>query len=372
MIEVCLRHHLPGFVLDVAFHTTAGVTVLFGPSGAGKSLTLRAIAGLFRPHAGRVVVQGDTWLDTQQNVWIPPQRRKVGYVPQHYGLFPHLTVRENIAFGLRRWPSHQRTARVEELLTVMHLRELANRYPRELSGGQQQRVALARALAPRPHVLLLDEALGALDPVLREQLREEVRQIQRRYAIPVILITHDVHEMAAMADKVVAMHHGRVIQVAPPEEIFRRPATPALARAVGMRNLLTGTIRHHTEDITEIVWAGGTLKVPRVPYPPHTPVQFGIRPEDVVFVREDRPLKAAHNVLTTVIVGVHPAAFDYIITLQLVNNASVHLYARLPHPLVHELHLRPGQQRRILLRRRAIHIFPPVEEARSSKEEGAS
>ena len=359
MIEVRLQHRWPGFHLDVSFCTDAGITVLFGPSGAGKSLTLRAIAGLFRPQIGRVVVQENTWLDTDQGIWVRPQERRVGYVPQHYGLFPHLTVWENVAFGIRRWPAHRRNARVQELLAAMHLQELAHRYPRELSGGQQQRVALARALAPRPHILLLDEALGALDPVLREQLQEEVRLVQRRYGVPVLLITHDVHEMAALADQVVVMQQGRVVQVDSPTTVFHHPATPDIARAVGMRNILAGRVHRHLAEATEITWDGGHLLVPRVPYPPGTPIRFGVRPEDVLFVREDRPLRASHNVLPAVVKSIHPAAFDQLLTLQLVHATHICLYARLPSTLVQELKLHPGQERRILLRRRAVHVFPP-------------
>ena len=357
MIDVRIGHSFPGFRLDVAFTADVGITVLFGPSGAGKSLTLRAIAGLFRPAEGRIVVNGEVWLDTARGIWVRPQARRVGYVPQHYGLFPHMTVAENIAFGLRGISRQERERRVRELTSLMHLEGLENRRPRELSGGQQQRVALARALAVRPRVLLLDEALGALDPVLREQLQEEVRLIQRRYRLPVILITHDVHEMAALADRVVVLEEGRVVQVGPQETIFRRPATLRLARAVGMRNLLEGVVRGHRLDTSEIEWAGGVLLAPRVPQPPGTRVHFGIRPEDVVFVREHRPLTASHNVVPVVVEADHPAAFDRLLTLRLKHAADVRLYARLPGMLVHELGLRPGQERRVLLRQRALHVF---------------
>lgn len=358
MIEVRVQHAFPGFTLDVAFTASAGITVIFGPSGAGKSLTLRAIAGLFRPQRGRIAVNGEVWVDTERGIWVRPQDRKVGYVPQHYGLFPHMTVRENIAFGIRRWPTSRREERVRELLALMQLDALADRRPTQLSGGQQQRVALARALAPNPRLLLLDEALGALDPVLRAQLQETVRLVQRTYGVPVLMITHDVNEVAALADTVVVMQEGRVVQTGSVEEVFHHPATPDVARGVGMTNIFTGTVCRHTLEATKVSWAGHELLVPKVPAATGTQITFGIRPEEVVFVREGRPLRFTHNVVPTTVLEHRRGAGHSHLVLALVNRPDVVLHAVLPRPLALDLGLRPGQRCRVLLRVRALHVFP--------------
>lgn len=360
MIEVAIRHHLPNFVLDVHFRVGEGVTVLFGPSGSGKSLTIRAIAGLFCPQQGYIRVGEDVWLDTEEGIWIPPQKRRVGYVPQHYGLFPHLNVAQNIAFGLRHLEKGERDRRVSEVVRLMQLEGLESRHPRELSGGQQQRVALARVLVIQPRVLLLDEALSSLDPVLREELQDEVRLIHRQYGMPVLLITHDVQEAYMLADQIVVIHQGKVVQTGNQEDIFRRPATPTIARAVGMRNIFTGVVQRHALDATEIMWEGHTLRIPRCQCLIGERVTFGIRPEDVIFVREHRPLKYTHNIVEVLVVDDHPTGFDHMIRLQLADVPGIILYARLPHVLMQNLGIRPGQKRRVLLRVRAIHVFSPV------------
>jgi len=357
VIRVELHHTFPDFTLDVRFTTAADVTVLFGPSGVGKSLTVRAIAGLFTPHRGYIQVEEEVWLDTARTLHIPPQKRRVGYVPQHYGLFPHLTVGENVAFGLRHMAPGERQQRVQEMLTLMRLEGLADRRPGELSGGQQQRVALARALVTQPRLLLLDEALGALDPVLREELRETVRTIQHRYRIPLFLITHDVEEAALLGDYWIVFEEGRVVQTGEPGEIFRHPATPHIARAVGMRNIYTGVVRAHpAAGITEIQWGATVLQVERGDLPVGRDVIFGFRPEDVLFVREDRPLAHAHNILCVRVDEVRLVGTDCVILLRTCEGGE-RIHVRLFPTVCEDLRIRPGQRRRILIRRRAIHVF---------------
>jgi len=357
VIEVQLFHSFPNFTLDVSFTCSPGVTVLFGPSGVGKSLTVRSIAGLFVPQQGYVRVNGDTWLDTSAGINVPPQARRVGYVPQHYGLFPHMTVEENIAFGLRSYSRQEQAQRVEEMLALMHLQGLSDQHPRHLSGGQQQRVALARALVIQPRILLLDEALGALDPALREELQEELRLIHRRYEIPILLITHDLQEAYTLAHQLVVFQRGRVVQIGTQEDVFRHPATPSVARAVGMRNVFRGVVYRHTLDNTEIHWAGGVLLVSRTRHAVGKEVTFGFRPEDILFVREQRPLRQSHNIVAVRVAEAHPTGIDNILLLELVRMPDVTLYARLPRVFMLDLGIRPGQQRRVLIRRRSVHVF---------------
>jgi len=225
---------------DVSFTIPSGELVaLLGPSGGGKSTVLRMIAGLEEPDAGEIELNGAD--ATRMRV----QERAVGFVFQHYALFRHMTVRENVAFGLtvKRRPRAEIDATVSELLQLVQLGALGGRYPAELSGGQRQRVALARALAPRPSLLLLDEPFGALDARVRVELREWIRRLHEEREITSVFVTHDQEEAMALADRVIVLHRGRVEQIGTPEEIYDDPATEFVASFVGSSNVLSGEVR---------------------------------------------------------------------------------------------------------------------------------
>jgi iron(III) transport system ATP-binding protein len=213
------------------------VVALLGPSGCGKTTLLRLIAGFERPDAGTVEVAGRKVAGA--GTWIPPEQRRVGMVFQDYALFPHLTVAENIGFGLQR---RIRGGRVAELLSVVGLDDLGRRYPHELSGGQQQRVALARALAPSPELVLLDEPWSNVDPFLRETLRAEVSEIIRPLGVTVLLVTHDREEAFSIADRIALMRDGAVVQEGTSEEIYFSPVSRWAAEFVGAANVLTGRV----------------------------------------------------------------------------------------------------------------------------------
>src|SRR5579863_199012 len=248
-LSVQLEHQLGRFHLDVDFRVPLGLIVLFGHSGAGKSLTLQSLAGLLHPKRGRIAVDGQLLFESQKNVDLPSQARRIGYVPQRYALFPHLTVEQNIRFALPNSPiwsrdrgrsldhKKRRKARVAELLSALELQDLAQRYPGNLSGGQQQRVALARALAAEPRLLLLDEPFNALDSSVRERLRASLKSFQRRFAIPIVLVTHDHAEAQQLADTVIVMQHGHVEQVGSSQDVFFAPRTANVAQLVGQRNI---------------------------------------------------------------------------------------------------------------------------------------
>ncbi|HEV8643390.1 MAG TPA: ABC transporter ATP-binding protein [Methylomirabilota bacterium] len=292
-LQIRLVKRLPGFTLDVEWAAGDGVVVLFGPSGAGKTLTLQCLAGLLRPDAGRVVVDGTVLFDAGAGVELPPQRRRVGYVFQGYALFPHLTVAQNVAFGLRDLPRPRRDERVAGVMERLGLTGLERRYSGELSGGQRQRVALGRALAIDPALLLLDEPLSALDQPLRRALRDELRAILEHCGTAAVVVTHDFTEAYQLGDRVVVYDGGRVIQSAPRAELLWRPASEAVARIIGVRNILAGTVVKATPERIQLRWRGQLLESVNSPTraylpPPETPIAFFIRPEYVRLIRKDR------------------------------------------------------------------------------------
>jgi sulfate/thiosulfate transport system ATP-binding protein len=249
---------------DVSFEAADGkITALLGPSGSGKSTVLRMIAGLEQPTAGRI------WVGSEEQTAKRVQDRRFGFVFQHYALFRHMSVRENVAFGLsvRRESKRAQRTRVDELLELVQLTGFAERYPDQLSGGQRQRVALARALAPQPKVLLLDEPFGALDARVRQELRRWLDALHRELGVTSLLVTHDQEEALELANEVVVMHHGRIHQIGSPDEVYNRPATPFVAGFVGSANVLHGPVwdghvhfgrsavagAHHLDDGSEAV-----------------------------------------------------------------------------------------------------------------------
>ncbi len=228
---------------------------LLGPSGCGKTTTLRMIGGFEAPSSGRIELRGrDVTSD-------PPDKRPVNMVFQNYALFPHLDVGENIAFGLRRRkvPEPEVKRRVAEALALVHLPGYERRRPHQLSGGQQQRVALARALVNQPHVLLLDEPLGALDLKLRQRLQLELKRIQAEVGITFVYVTHDQEEALTMSDRIAVMHAGRVEQLGTPEELYDQPATRFVADFIGRTNLLRGTVKAIDGQRAQVALSSGEL-----------------------------------------------------------------------------------------------------------------
>jgi molybdate transport system ATP-binding protein len=271
-LHVEAERRLPGFTLRAAFSVPPGLTVLFGPSGAGKSLTLQAIAGLVPLHRGRIELDGRMLADTAGGVALSPQRRQLGYVPQQYALFPHMTVAENVAYALPR-PRHpwdrsaaaQRAERVAELLALVRLTGFEARRPRELSGGQAQRVALARALAAQPQALLLDEPLGALDAPTRAAVQDDLRAVVLESGVPAIVVTHDLSEARALGDRLVVLINGRVIAEGPVADVLASPPTAEAALLLGWRNVLPiARLTWTTAGARAEIESGQVLHVPHI------------------------------------------------------------------------------------------------------------
>ena len=256
--------------LDLAVHEGEFLALL-GPSGCGKTTTLNLVAGFVEPTAGQVLIDGEDVTGR------PPHLRGLGVVFQSYALFPHLSVRENVAFGLRerRMAAAEIERRVGDALELVRLEPAARQRPSELSGGMQQRVALARALVYRPRVLLLDEPLAALDKKLREGMRDELRTIHRSVGITTVFVTHDQAEALGLADRIAVMNRGRIEQLGPPREIYERPATRFVADFIGASTVLRG--RAVAAD--RVVVAGGTLHVGGRALRAGADVELAIRPE---------------------------------------------------------------------------------------------
>ncbi|HUF93999.1 MAG TPA: ABC transporter ATP-binding protein [Candidatus Limnocylindria bacterium] len=253
------------------------ILALLGPSGCGKTTTLRLIAGFEALDEGRVSIAGAV-IASAGGIGVPPEARGVGVVFQDYALFPHLSVEDNVGFGLRRRPRGERAIRVRQILDLVGLTDFARRFPHELSGGQQQRVAAARALAPAPALLLLDEPFSNLDADLRAQMRDEVEKILRATNTTAIFVTHDQEEAFTIADEVGVLNRGRLEQLGPPETIYHHPATPFVAEFVGAADFLPGLVTAGG-IVTEI----GTFDNVEGREPGEK-VKVMIRPDDVTFV----------------------------------------------------------------------------------------
>jgi iron(III) transport system ATP-binding protein len=257
------------------------ILALLGPSGCGKTTTLRLIAGFETPNEGQISIAGRTVADPARGIHVAPEARGVGVVFQDYALFPHLTVGQNIGFGLERASRSDRRARVAQVLGLVGLIDFSERYPHELSGGQQQRVAVARALAPAPALILLDEPFSNLDTDLRAQMRDEVEKILRATATTAIFVTHDQEEAFTIADQVGVLDQGRLEQLASPETIYHNPSTPFVAGFVGAADFLPGVVT--AEGVaTEIgLFDGADGRAPG------DRVRVMIRPDDVTFVPDE-------------------------------------------------------------------------------------
>ncbi len=255
-IQFSATHHLGPFEYAAEFAADREIIVLFGHSGAGKSVTLQLVAGLMKPASGRISIDDRVVFDADALINLAPQERGVGYVVQDLALFPHMTVAENIAFGIP--PGRDRTARVAELLALLRLDGMAERRPRTLSGGQQQRVALARALGRDARILLLDEPFSALDDSLRTGLRRELLRLKEQLGLTILFVTHDLREAHLLADRIAVFDAGRVLQYGPRDDVFRRPASRRVGELTGVANIWAAVVRE-ASDSEVVVEASGAI-----------------------------------------------------------------------------------------------------------------
>ena len=290
--DVLAVDHIDLDVVDGEFFS------LLGPSGCGKTTTLRMIGGFDQPTSGRIELQGE------DVTWLPPYKRNVNTVFQSYALFPHLTIYENVAFGLRRRrvKDSEIKARVAEMLKLVELPGYEQRKPTQISGGQAQRVALARALVNRPAVLLLDEPLGALDLKLRRQMQVELKRIQQEVGITFIYVTHDQEEAMTMSDRIAVMNSGRYEQLGDPESLYERPATRFVAGFLGISNLLPGAVEGTDPTyVTVRLSDDSRVRAPRASADGQQRVSVGVRPEKIRLRDPAESAPSGHNELSGVV-----------------------------------------------------------------------
>jgi molybdate transport system ATP-binding protein len=362
LLDLALRHRLGDFSLDVLLVAETGPLVVIGPSGAGKTLILRSIAGIIRPDYGRVTVRGRTLFDSDARINVPPQDRKVGYVPQEYALFPHLSVAANIGYGLRG-SSSENAARVAEALDLVGLADQRNLRPRSLSGGQRQRVALARALAVRPDVLLLDEPFSALDPPTREALLEDVRQLIVVTDTPTIIVTHDRNEALHLGETVSVLMRGSILQVGPPAAVFAYPESEEIAAFVGVETVAPGRVRSIENDVpcvevaSRLVEGGTGVSI-------GDEVLLCLRPEDVALnsIGEDSTHTSARNRLEAQVTRVAPAGPHVRVYL----DAGFPLISLITRDALDELAIAPGARVVATFKATAVHLILKGREATSS------
>jgi len=334
--------HLREINLDIA---AGEYFVILGPTGGGKTVLLETVAGLHQPRKGHIMLDGEDVTD------VPPERRGIGFVYQDYVLFPHLNVTENIAFGLklRRVGREVIEERVTEISRLLDINHLLHRRPRTLSGGEAQRVALARALVVEPRLLLLDEPLSALDPETREGLQRELARLHQELGTTTVHVTHDFEEAVALGDRIGVVNEGRVVQVGPPEEIFRKPGSEFVARFVGVRNIFRGEIRPG-EDGYQVLCLDGVeiAMVTGLTGQAHA----SIRPEEIVISRE--PLRSsARNSFRGRIVDIADRGTVVYVTVRIPPDFTCIITRR----SLEEMELQEGLEVYIAFKASAVHVF---------------
>ena len=298
-LKVSVERRFDDFLLDAKFAVPAGVTMLFGASGSGKTSVLNAVGGLLKPERGNIRIGEKSLFDSAALIDLAPEQREVGYVFQQLALFPHLSVAENIAYGLFRSNSAERSRKIGSALEAFRIASLRDKRPREISGGEQQRVALARALVTEPKVLLLDEPLSALDPATKAHIMDDLRAWIAKREIPVLYVTHSREEVFALGERVIALEKGRIVGEGTPSEVLRAHQHEAVAAWSGLQNVFEGTVVSRHEAQGTMTVRSGTIELEvslgRANVGEH--VRVGISANDVLLATEQPRGLSARNVI---------------------------------------------------------------------------
>ena len=348
LVKVRLRKSRSGrtpssFVMDVVLEIPPGITMVFGPSGAGKSTLLDCLAGLLQPDSGQIEISGELLLDVERRINVPPAKRKIAYVFQSLALFPHMTVEQNVAYGLADMPAPQRAWRVKSMLEAFRVDRLAERKADEISGGEQQRVALARSLATSPRVLLLDEPLTALDEGLKKSIMEDLRRWNAAQNIPILYVTHSRAEVDALGGRIVVLDQGKIISTGTPHEVLDAPRRSSLAQASGFENLFSGVVtdRREADGVMRVRLVKGACEI-------ETPlghaavgiaVKLAIRAGDILLATERPYGLSARNVIAGKIISLEQRGTMFV----------AQVAADADHAVVFTVHLTLGAKRALEL-----------------------
>lgn len=352
-LDLHIRHAFSGFTLDVAVKTGPGVTAVFGPSGSGKSTVVNAIAGLLRPDEGRIALGDQVLFDAALRHHVPPAKRRIGYVFQDGRLFPHLTVAGNIRFGAKFSPGGLDPVETDRVVALLGLEDLLARRPGTLSGGEKQRVALARAWLSRPRLLLMDEPLAALDEPRKDEIFPYLERLRDVAQVPIIYVSHNLAEVARLADDLVVLQRGRVVLSGTAEAVLSDPKALPL---VGVREagaILPATVAEHGADgLSRLTLSGGDILVPGVSAPPGTTIRLRVLAQDVLLSLDPPKGLSSHNILPVTVEALHRGAGPGV-AVQLRAGADI-LLARITARAAEAMHLAPGVACNAILNATAI------------------
>ena len=332
-----------------------GVLVLFGPSGAGKTTILRSVAGLEHPAAGTIRFRDEIWVDVEKKLWLPPQRRKTGYVDQHDALFPHLNVEDNVGFGLRGLAREEKRRQANESMERFGILSLEKRFPSTLSGGERRRVALARALARRPRLLLLDEPFAGLDPRARADLVQRIREVVSERSLPTLLVTHEERDAVLLGRDLAVVGSGRVVQTGPLPEVLARPVDREAGSILGFETALPGRALSVQDGLVEVKVSGGTLWAVARDQPQPESVYAMVRAEDVILSAEGAGFPVSvRNRLPGRVVEMETEGH----VLRVVLDCGFPLVARVTRGAGQELGLALGKPLCCWIKAHSIHLVP--------------
>lgn len=346
-----VHHRLDAFSLDAAFEAGDGVTGIIGPSGAGKTTLLAAIAGLSRPRRGRITLGNETFLDTERGVFLPPERRRIGYVFQEARLFPHLSVEQNLDYGARRRGAAKAIPR-DDIIALLGLAPLLDRMPHRLSGGEAQRIAIGRAFLSAPRLILMDEPLSNLDIRRRREIMPYLEALHRRLELPILYVSHNIDEVVRLADRVLVMQQGGIVASGGVADVLNRAGVQTLilgeeACEADPATIVDACVARHDEahHLTEVEFAGATVTLSRIDLPVGAPVRLRLHARDIAIATERPAALSIQNVIEARISELHPAGAAQIDVRLAVGREPhpVTLIARITARAAERLALTPGR-----------------------------
>ena len=358
MLEMVVQKHLGNFTINANISCeTSGIVAFFGRSGAGKTSLINMLAGLLRPDFGRIAINGTTLFDSDQGIDLPPERRRLGYVFQEGRLFPHMTVRTNLHYGLRRAPKRERTVKPDQVIALLGLEDYLDRRPHHLSGGEKQRVALGRALLANPRLLLMDEPLASLDQPRKDEVLPFIERLRDELAIPIVYVSHSMPEIMRLADTMVLISSGRVEAVGSVDDLTSRLDLRPLTGRYEAGAVIQARVAGQDRDfgLTELAFAGGRLRVPHVSLPVGTPLRLRIRARDVALALE---VPRATSILNAIPAIVHDIGTEEGPQVDLRLNAGGAIFwSRITRRSLIDLGLRPGTAVTALIKAVAIDRY---------------